>query len=292
MKSPSDIWESYEKALERLSILNSPTKRRKTVLEVVFAVLRRLRIRIPLQARTFFHKKMFTVLPEYSSCSILQTGIIDPETPLYFRAVLSEGMTVFDVGAHFGFYTLLAKRLIGNLGRVCAFEPSPETFRVLQRNVRKLANTVALELAVSSQIGESFFIALDCVNSAFSRVQSKNDPLLLGSHILVKKTSLDAYCARNAIVPDLVKFDVEGHEMECLLGFQTVLKKHRAAIILEFNHDEADDLKPAEFLLDHGYSSFGLKDNHVTPVDLQLIQSCRRGCNFLFVHQSGKSCLI
>src|SRR3989442_7232326 len=49
---------------------------------------------------------------------------------------IEEGMTVFDIGAHIGLFTLGAAKRVGRRGRVYAFEPSPETAEVLERHVR------------------------------------------------------------------------------------------------------------------------------------------------------------
>ncbi len=43
-------------------------------------------------------------------------------------------MVFFDVGAHFGYYSLLASTLVGKAGAIHAFEPTPSTFEVLRRN--------------------------------------------------------------------------------------------------------------------------------------------------------------
>ena len=66
------------------------------------------------------------------------TDALRPDEPLFYHAfvqTLREGMTVFDIGAHIGIFTLAAAKRVGKAGHVCAFEPSPETVRLLQRHV-------------------------------------------------------------------------------------------------------------------------------------------------------------
>src|ERR1035441_6724268 len=59
----------------------------------------------------------------------------EPETKALLGSLIRPGMTVFDIGAHVGHYTLLAARIVGPTGRVYAFEPEPENFALLKRNV-------------------------------------------------------------------------------------------------------------------------------------------------------------
>ncbi len=60
----------------------------------------------------------------------------EPNTQAFLRGFLKTGMTVLDIGAHHGFYTLLAARCVGLVGKVTAFEPSPRERRRLIWHVR------------------------------------------------------------------------------------------------------------------------------------------------------------
>jgi len=58
-------------------------------------------------------------------------GCFERETTKLFKRVVKRGMTVFDIGAGIGYYTLLASSLVGPQGKVFAFEPQhPENGRV------------------------------------------------------------------------------------------------------------------------------------------------------------------
>ena len=60
----------------------------------------------------------------------------EPNTQAFMKSYLQLGMVVFDLGAHHGFYTLLAANLVGPTGRVIAFEPSPSERRKLIWHIR------------------------------------------------------------------------------------------------------------------------------------------------------------
>ena len=63
-------------------------------------------------------------------------GSYEYEKRRAFEQTISAGNIVFDVGAHVGFYTLLASTLVGPTGRVVAFEPAPRNLRYLKEHLR------------------------------------------------------------------------------------------------------------------------------------------------------------
>src|SRR5207247_3936792 len=67
----------------------------------------------------------------------LAAGHKEPLTARLFAWLVGSGDTVVDGGAYLGFYMLLAARRVGRFGEVLAFEPNPQTFVLLERNVRK-----------------------------------------------------------------------------------------------------------------------------------------------------------
>lgn len=84
-------------------------------------------------------------------------GIYEPlETEVVGREV-SAGDVVVDIGAHIGYYTLMLARIVGPCGKVYAFEPDPENFTLLQRNVKEngYRNVVLLQKAVSDRNGSA-----------------------------------------------------------------------------------------------------------------------------------------
>src|ERR1700674_193031 len=83
---------------------------------------------VQIQGHTMF-------LDRNDSLQLYATGIYEPiETEIVKREVRS-GEVVLDIGAHIGYYTLLFARLVGESGRVFAFEPDPANFAILSSNV-------------------------------------------------------------------------------------------------------------------------------------------------------------
>jgi FkbM family methyltransferase len=75
----------------------------------------------------------------------------------YLEQLLSPGMTFIDAGANIGVYTLVASRIVGDRGRVIAFEPSAQSFPVLQRNIalNRLTNVLAFPFALTQTSGRT-----------------------------------------------------------------------------------------------------------------------------------------
>ena len=138
----------------------------------------------------------------------------EPNVTRLFCSLIREGMTVVDVGASIGYYTLLAAKRVGREGLVLAFEPDPYRFKALKENVEINAwkNVKVFQLAVSNkeeerkmESGESFVIK--------SR-----------KHVVTVKTvRLDTFLQTLQVDPDIIKIDVEGAELEVLMGMKDIL---------------------------------------------------------------------
>jgi predicted methyltransferase len=83
----------------------------------------------------------------------------EPETSALMKRIIREGMTVFDLGAHVGYYTLLAAEQVGVTGHVFAFEPDPENYAVLIKNVELngYKNVTFINMAISDMSGIETF---------------------------------------------------------------------------------------------------------------------------------------
>jgi len=86
-------------------------------------------------------------------------GSYEYDKRLAFERVVGDGGVVFDIGAHVGFYTLLASVLVGPSGKVIAFEPVPRNVRYLQAHLRinHVSNVELIEAAVSDRMGVASF---------------------------------------------------------------------------------------------------------------------------------------
>jgi len=164
-------------------------------------------------------------------------GTYEPETTKLLLSLLQPGMHFVDVGAHIGYYTLLAARAVGSVGKVWAFEPTPPTFLLLRQNI--LENNAqevveAVQKAVTDKVGCSMFF----LHPMLSR-SSIVEPRDMKAHCAarVETTSLDAFFKeRGWPRVDIVKMDVEGAETMVIQGMRELVHRNpRLRLIVEFS---------------------------------------------------------
>ncbi|MDQ5822882.1 MAG: FkbM family methyltransferase [Chloroflexota bacterium] len=184
---------------------------------------------------------------------MLAMGTHDRDVVSLLEAFVKPGMTVLDVGAHFGYFSLLSARLVGPRGSVWAFEPVPHAIQLLVRNieVNNFAGRIhVVPQAVSDAPGtatihsnpaESMTSTLYPGTVALSTAANRPGKAASNSPrfrpIEVACTSLDDWSARQNWPPvDMVKMDIEGAETAALRGMvQTSRRNPRLKLIVEFN---------------------------------------------------------
>jgi FkbM family methyltransferase len=151
---------------------------------------------------------------------------------------LRPGDVFFDVGAHFGYFTLLGAWLTGETGQVHSFEPTPSTFINLARNVESYQTVRANQVAAWSECTtidiSDFGPSLSAFNTAYSPRVGGGMAMTNGPHVIrVDAVTLDDYCHANDVVPHLVKIDAESAEGEIIRGMSGLLSGGRPAISIE-----------------------------------------------------------
>ena len=147
---------------------------------------------------------------------------------------LQPGMTVLDIGAHHGFYSLLASAKVGAQGRVIAFEPSPrEREKLVCHLVLNGCTNVQVEpCALDEREGEA---ELTVVGGGNTGCNSLRPPLVSEpvEAVPVPVTNLDTYLSRQEMQPvDFIKLDVEGAELGVLKGARALLARRPRPVIL------------------------------------------------------------
>ena len=145
------------------------------------------------------------------------------------------GMTVVDVGANFGYYTLLLADAVGELGHVIAVEPNPDAVALLRETVLLngyASRTRIVPHALSSVAGSAWLYAPDGEPKNAAIVEQAALPG--GSTTEVSTLTLDEVALQYPKI-DLVKIDAEGGEVGIIAGMQQVIARDRPMIVLEFN---------------------------------------------------------
>lgn len=156
-------------------------------------------------------------------------GIFEPKESAWVRRYLKPGMTFVDAGANIGYYSLLAASLVGERGRVYAFEPSPYVYERLTRIVSEnhVAQITALPLALSDEPGRA---------ELYSQIGTHNhSPSLVvhatGTSVEVGVTTLKSVMQDAGIGQiDLIKMDIQGFEPNLIKGAGRAIEKVRAIL--------------------------------------------------------------
>lgn len=197
-------------------------------------------------------------LGEYIDSSIYFDGCFEPDTTAAINRLCRPGMTVVDVGANVGCHALRFAKLVGDAGRVVAFEPMGWARGKLVRNIElnNFRNITVEPVALSDGAGsrEAYF------RSSW-RSGEESDPASLRRDTITFDT-LDGYVERRGLGRvHMVKLDVDGHEFKVIRGAARTLAAHHPLVMIELGpHLLAgageDIAEMVGFILSLGYQIF------------------------------------
>ena len=238
------------------------------------------------KADLFFGRAMTVILPEIISQQIYTYGLFDEIVTGMVLRTVRQGDVVLDIGAHFGYFTLLFAHLAGESGRVVSFEPTPSTFSVLQRNTVTLRNVTALNLAAGCQNGCLKISDFGLTYSAWNSLSgSSRMPGVLKqpkARVDVGVVRLDEWCIRESIQPSVIKIDAENFEAEVIGGLAKTLSLSRPRVLMETGSEQA--IHAAKALLDRGYQVLVSSEPGIlTPENDRIEEALIRNKDVLFV---------
>ncbi len=193
----------------------------------------------------------------------------------YVNSAIKPGQTAFDIGAHKAGYLYFMRQLVGDQGKVYAFEPQSILYRYIKK-VKELFhwdNVTIEHLALSDNAATvKLYIPNNKVSKATSPgatiVEHKEDPNIVATENVSTET-LDAYCIRRDLKPAFLKMDVEGNELKVLKGGIETLKKHKPKILVEIEARHVGNEKVLEtfsFMESLGYKGFILHNLDHVPI--------------------------
>ena len=199
------------------------------------ALLRgRLMVRSGIAARAWLSAAHFEPWGAQSIHVLL--GSHEPMVQEGLRRSVPRGGVVFDLGANIGFMTLVAARLVGPTGAVVAFEPEPRTAAALRVNaaLNGFDNVRVFEAAAGRADEAAELLVVD--DPLWTRLASVGEHERATGRLQVPVVSLDRAIADGELpVPDVVKIDVEGAELDVVAGMRTTLEQHRPVVICEMH---------------------------------------------------------
>ncbi|MCL5126494.1 MAG: FkbM family methyltransferase [Deltaproteobacteria bacterium] len=148
---------------------------------------------------------------------------------------LENQLCVFDVGANKGQFLSMAQAILSGLSVIVhAFEPSPATYLVLRQNTENFSHVVLNNFALGEKAG-SFALYSDAPGSGLASLSKRrldHFGLNFNHSEIVRVETLDQYCELNQIHHiDLLKLDVEGHELDVLKGGRKMFAQQAIDIV-------------------------------------------------------------
>ena len=199
-------WPTYI-GLHRLPrVLGVPTPPREFVTRELSGFPLKLKFRADTYMGQFlFHRGMY------------EEGVVDK-----LRSLLKPGMTFVDVGANAGLYAVIGAHLVGDSGRVIAFEPQEDLAELVRENTRlnHLENVHVETCALGAREGQATLFQVSRSNDGQATTRVRPSERCFGDTVNVRLTRLtSALSSLGVDVVDGLKIDTEGAELEVLKGF-------------------------------------------------------------------------
>ena len=161
--------------------------------------------------------------------SWLSLGQYEPEMVALFQSSIEKGMTVVDIGANLGYFTVISSHRVGPEGKVFAFEPDPHNFSLLQKNIstNEFRNVTASQIALSDRSGtRELFFGDNNTTHSFSDKRGKRK-----SETVTTDTLDNILKADGSPRVDLIKMDIEGAEPVAFEGMKETLSNNPKLIV-------------------------------------------------------------
>jgi FkbM family methyltransferase len=211
----------------------------------------------------------------------------EPEVIDIMRRVLKPGDCAIDGGANIGFFTTLMGVMVGEEGMILAFEPAAD-------NVKKLCENIALRNTPAKVISQPLWDKCEKVTLHLGPGEGCHSlrPLMYKTDETIDKQVMEATTIDTwNVAPRLIKLDIEGSEVNALMGAVETISKHHPYIISEWNSNALSWFGRAggdisSFVREKfGYATFVLEEKGVYPIYLpegvDVTSPYPRGANLL-----------
>lgn len=204
------------------------------------------------------HGRMYVDLADNGvSRTLYINGLYEPGLTEACSTIAEPGMTVVDVGANIGYFTIPFSEIVGDSGKVYAFEADPRNADVLERNIRlrDCSNVEVSQVAVSDTSSDVEFQLSDDQFSRSRILDSSNTTETVDE---VETVTLDQELSESV---DLLKVDVVGAELKILRGAMGLIEQSKPRIVLpHLPHKWGDEqLSVFEDLAEMGYTRWSLE---------------------------------
>ena len=182
----------------------------------------------------FGPNKGFKIFTCFDISPRMYFGIAEPWIAALVEQYAKSGDIVYDIGAHIGYTSLLFRRSVGETGRVHAFEILPSVAKTFfQRTMEEngFSNVIVHSVGLSN---EEQTIQLSMNDTRMAQLSGDNSSQSRSEQC--RTVRLDEFISRQGLpIPSLMKIDIEGAEVDCLMGALDTIKARRPVLIVEFH---------------------------------------------------------
>lgn len=164
-----------------------------------------------------------------------------------YRKIIRKGAKVVDIGAHVGRHSKVFREIVGESGKLFAFEPLPKQFEILKTSFGGEENVLLINKALSDEAGHSTFYCVENYpEESGLKVRTYNNADAITNEIVVEVDVLDNYYKELEGI-EYIKLDAEGAELSILRGGIRVISEYKPIISIEYGYPS--------------YSAYGLTKN-------------------------------
>ena len=219
----------------------------------------------PVTAKTFFGRNMQVHLPDLVGVKLYQYGFFEEGLTRALIEKLQLGDSFVDIGAHVGYYTILASLLVGAEGHVVSFEPTPRTRTELSANTAGLDNVQVVPMAAWDATERLTLQDFGWRQSSFnSVVAARVNGNPRSESIEVEAVAVDDWLTVHGMVPAFIKIDAESAEQRVLRGLRRTIEQHHPILSLEIGDYNLPGVPSSAELIrsiiEQGYDAFEYRD--------------------------------
>lgn len=198
-------------------------------------------------------------------------GFFDKEEIDLIKNIVNSTDVVLDVGSNIGYHSLMISKIIGNKGKIYAFEPYDKNFAILHKNIL-LNNTNNIKLNNIALGDKNMKGSLKVFKDyAYNSLLNLKRLPQVGTE-KVRMEQLDTFVYKRKINRiDLIKIDVEGFELNVLKGAKRTLREYKPKIVCEIFQENLNPLgikvrDVIDYILAFGYKGFLISKEKLIPV--------------------------
>lgn len=195
----------------------------------------------------------------------------------YMMKELTSKSVYLDIGAHYGYFSIIASQSIQKPNQLFSFEPSPQSFQILSANQKRYPLLQIFNLGIGESPTQLTFYQFPNLYSeynSFDIEQYKTSSWFINNppkEIIIESTTIDKFVEEKQIQPTFIKIDVEGFEDKVMNGAIQTIERFAPTIVMEFvseNRHNENHKTAQKFLQDRGYQAFVIDEcTELIPIE-------------------------